>query len=74
MIRYILKIYLEEVKYEDMKYKFENSVNVILFLMFCLVLITISLSNCSGYCQESIDKTNLRQTEIDSANVDSIHN
>lgn len=57
-----------------MKYKFENSVNVILFLMFCLVLITISLSNCSGYSQESNDKTNLKQTEMDSANVDSIHN
>jgi hypothetical protein len=57
-----------------MKYKFENLVNVILFLMFCLVLITISLSNCSGYCQESNDKTNLKQPEMDSANVDSIHN
>lgn len=57
-----------------MKYKFENSVNVILFLMFCLVLITISLSNCRGYCQESNNKTNLRQIEMDSANVDSIHN
>lgn len=57
-----------------MKYKFENLVNIILFLMFCLVLITISLSNCSGYCQESNDKTNLKQPEMDSANVDSIHN
>lgn len=57
-----------------MKYKFENLVNVILFLMFCLVLITISLSNCGGYCQESNDKTNLKQPEMDSANVDSIHN
>ena len=42
--------------------------------MFCLVLITISFSNCSGYCQESNDKANLRQFEMDSANVDSIHN
>lgn len=57
-----------------MKYRFENSVNVVLFLMFCLVLITISLSNCRGYCQDSNNKTNLRQTEMDSANVDSIHN
>lgn len=56
-----------------MKCKFENSVNVILFLMFSLVLVTIVLSNCKGCLQHSSDKPNVRQIDMDSINIDSVH-
>ena len=59
---------------EDMKCKFENSVNAILFLMFCFVLATISLSNCKGYCHDSNDNSNLEQTGKDTTNTDSVYN
>lgn len=57
-----------------MKCKFENSVNVILFIMFSSVLVTISFSDCMGGCRNSNDKSNLGQTEKDTINTDSIHN
>lgn len=55
-----------------MKCKFENSVNVILFIMFSSVLVTILFRDCKGGC--SNDKSNLEQTEKDTINTDSIHN
>ncbi len=57
-----------------MKCKFENSVNVILFIMFSSVLVTILFSDCMGGCCNSNDKSNLEQTEKDTINTDSIHN
>lgn len=57
-----------------MKCKFENSVNVILFIMFSSVLVTISFSDCMGGCRNSNDKSNLEQAEKDTINTDSIHN
>ena len=59
---------------EDMKCKFENSVNVILLFMFCLVLATISLSNCKGCCHDSNDNSNFEQTGKDTTNTDSVYN
>lgn len=59
---------------KDMKCKFENSVNMILFVMFSLVLVTISFRNCKGCSQESSIKSNLGQIEIDTIDVDTIHN
>lgn len=59
---------------EDMKCKFENSVNAILFLMFSSVLVTISFSNCMGGCHDSNDNSNLKQTGMDTINIDSVHN
>lgn len=57
-----------------MKCKFENSVNVILFIMFSSVLVTILFRDCMGGCSNSNDKSNLEQTEKDTINTDSIHN
>ena len=57
-----------------MKCKFENSVNAILFLMFCFVLATISLSNCKGCCHDSNDNSNFEQTGKDTTNTDSVYN
>ena len=57
-----------------MKCKFENSVNAILFLMFCFVLATISLSNCKGCCHDFNDNSNLEQTGKDTTNTDSVYN
>lgn len=59
---------------EDMKCKFENSVNAILFLMFSSVLVTISFSNCMGGCHDSNDNSSLKQTGMDTINIDSVHN
>lgn len=67
--------YLNNLLYdEDMKCKFENSVNAILLFMFCLVLATILLSNCKGCCHDSNDNSNLDQTEKDTTNTDSVYN
>ena len=57
-----------------MKCKFENSVNAILLFMFCLVLATISLSNCKGCCYDSNDNSNSEQTGKDTTNTDSVYN
>ena len=59
---------------KDMKCKFENSVNMILFVMFSLVLVTISFRNCKGCSQESSNTSNLGRIEIDTIDVDTIHN
>ena len=59
---------------KDMKCKFENSVNAILLFMFCLVLATISLSNCKGCYHDSNDNSNLEQIEKETINTDSVNN
>ena len=42
--------------------------------MFCLVLATISLSNCKGCYHDSNDNSNFEQTEKDTTNTDSVNN
>lgn len=54
-----------------MKYKFENSVNLLLFFMFTLVLTQIVFSNCNG-CVQSNENAHQAESRGNQEMVDSI--
>lgn len=54
-----------------MKYKFENSVNLLLFFMFTLVLAQIVFSNCIG-CVQSKENAHQAESGGNQEMVDSI--